>query len=90
MTPHEPYHVPPKGTFTIQFHDPLNPTIQEMFVAMMGAMDYSNPMQVVKVARWLKPRATRYEGRLRGLKKPAKAGFVNVAGGFSLTASHPA
>ena len=43
-------------------------------------------MQVVKVARWLKPRAMRDEGRLRGL---AKAGFVNVAGGFSLPASQP-
>ena len=54
-----------------------------------GVCDYGNPIQVVKVARWLKPRAMRDEGRLRGLAKPAKAGFVNVAGGFSLPASQP-
>ena len=39
---------------------------------------YSKPTRVVKVARWLKPRAMRDEGRLRGLAKPAKAGFVNT------------
>ena len=34
-------------------------------------------------ARWLKPRATRDEGRLRGLTQPAKAGFANQAPGAS-------
>lgn len=40
IAPHDPFHVPPQGTYTIQFHDPANPTIQEMFVAMMEALDY--------------------------------------------------
>ncbi|MEI8167574.1 MAG: hypothetical protein WCG26_14425, partial [Chloroflexales bacterium] len=35
-------------------------------------------------ARWLKPRATRCEGRLRGLQQPAQAGFVNQAPGTSV------
>ncbi|NTV63066.1 MAG: sulfatase-like hydrolase/transferase [Oscillochloris sp.] len=40
IAPHVPFHVPPKGTYTIPFKDPQNPTDQEMFVAMMEAMDY--------------------------------------------------
>ncbi|MEI8166851.1 MAG: hypothetical protein WCG26_10745, partial [Chloroflexales bacterium] len=35
-------------------------------------------------ARWLKPRATRDEGRLRGLAEPAKAGFAASAPGPSV------
>ena len=38
-------------------------------------------------ARRLKPRATGCESRLRGLIEPASAGFVDVAEGFSPTAS---
>ena len=37
-------------------------------------------------AEWLKPPATGCEARLRGLTKPASAGLVNVAEGFSPTA----
>ncbi len=40
FSPHDPFHVPPKDTFTIQFKDPANPTIQEMFVAMMESLDH--------------------------------------------------
>jgi arylsulfatase A-like enzyme len=40
LAPHDPFHVPPQGTYTIQFKDPANPTIQEMFVAMLESMDY--------------------------------------------------
>ncbi len=40
FTPHDPFHVPPQGTYTIRFKDPANPTIQEMFVAMAESMDY--------------------------------------------------
>ncbi|MFP4437569.1 MAG: sulfatase-like hydrolase/transferase [Chloroflexaceae bacterium] len=40
FTPHDPFHVPPAGTYTIRFKDPDNPTIQEMFVAMTESMDY--------------------------------------------------
>ena len=38
-------------------------------------------------ARRLKPQATGCESRLRGLIEPASAGFVDVAEGFSPTAS---
>lgn len=40
IAPHDPFHVPPAGTYTIQFNDPANPSIQECFVAMMESMDY--------------------------------------------------
>lgn len=40
FSPHDPFHVPPKDTFTIQFKDPNKPTIQEMFVAMMESLDH--------------------------------------------------
>jgi len=40
FAPHDPFHVPPKDTFTIQFKDPDKPTIQEMFVAMMESLDH--------------------------------------------------
>ncbi len=33
-------------------------------------------------ARWLKPRATQCEGRLRGLNEPAKAGFAPKSRGL--------
>lgn len=40
FAPHDPYHIPPEGTYTIQFKDPAEPTEQEMFVAMTEALDY--------------------------------------------------
>jgi arylsulfatase A-like enzyme len=40
LSPHDPFHVPPKGTYTVRFQDPNNPTIQEMFAAMMESLDY--------------------------------------------------
>jgi len=39
-TPHDPFHVPPKGSYTIRFANPQAPTMQEMFVAMIESMDY--------------------------------------------------
>ncbi|AUX43540.1 uncharacterized protein SOCE26_049900 [Sorangium cellulosum] len=36
--PHDPYHVPPKGTYHITLPD--NPTPQQMFIAMIESMDY--------------------------------------------------
>ncbi len=38
-------------------------------------------MHPTRAARWLKPRATGYAGRLRGLDEPAKAGFADQAPG---------
>ena len=38
--PHDPFHVPPKGTFTMTFANPQAPTLQEMFIAMVESMDY--------------------------------------------------
>ncbi|XYH99301.1 sulfatase-like hydrolase/transferase [Sorangium sp. So ce1128] len=38
--PHDPYHVPPKESYTIEFANPEAPTIQEMFVAMVESMDF--------------------------------------------------
>jgi arylsulfatase A-like enzyme len=40
LAPHDPFHVPPQGTYTIRFDDPANPTDQEMFVAMMESLDH--------------------------------------------------
>jgi arylsulfatase A-like enzyme len=40
FSPHDPFHVPPKDTFTIQFKDPAKPSDQEMFVAMMESLDH--------------------------------------------------
>ncbi|WP_437949296.1 LamG-like jellyroll fold domain-containing protein [Sorangium sp. So ce296] len=38
--PHDPFHVPPKESYTIEFANPEAPTIQEMFVAMVESMDF--------------------------------------------------
>ncbi|AUX43551.1 uncharacterized protein SOCE26_050010 [Sorangium cellulosum] len=38
--PHDPFHVPPKDSYTIEFANPEAPTIQEMFVAMVESMDF--------------------------------------------------
>lgn len=38
--PHDPYHVPPQESFTLEFKNPAKPTIQEMFVAMMQSLDF--------------------------------------------------
>jgi len=40
LAPHDPFHVPPKDTYTVQFKDPANPTEQEMFLAMMESFDH--------------------------------------------------
>ncbi|WP_437618251.1 LamG-like jellyroll fold domain-containing protein [Sorangium sp. So ce1151] len=39
-TPHDPYHIPPAESYTIEFKDPANPTVHEMFVAMVESMDF--------------------------------------------------
>ncbi|XYH99298.1 sulfatase-like hydrolase/transferase [Sorangium sp. So ce1128] len=39
-TPHDPYHVPPKESYTLQFANPSAPTTHEMFVAMIESMDF--------------------------------------------------
>ena len=41
ITPHEPYHLPPPGTYRADtISNPANPSIQDMMVAMMESMDY--------------------------------------------------
>ncbi|PRQ08454.1 sulfatase-like hydrolase/transferase [Enhygromyxa salina] len=41
IAPHDPFHVPPKHTFSpTTIKDPSNPTTQEMLVAMIEAVDY--------------------------------------------------
>jgi arylsulfatase A-like enzyme len=41
VTPHDPFHLPPPGTFSPgTVADPANPTIQEMLVAMLESMDH--------------------------------------------------
>ncbi|AUX33957.1 uncharacterized protein SOCE836_061250 [Sorangium cellulosum] len=39
-TPHDPFHVPPRESYTIRFANPEKPTVQEMFVAMVESMDF--------------------------------------------------
>jgi hypothetical protein len=41
VAPHDPFHVPPKHTFSAgTIKDPKKPTVQEMLVAMVESMDY--------------------------------------------------
>ncbi|NJK31289.1 MAG: sulfatase-like hydrolase/transferase [Deltaproteobacteria bacterium] len=41
VAPHDPFHVPPKHTFSsTTIKDPSNPTVQEMLVAMVESVDY--------------------------------------------------
>jgi len=49
------------------------------FAALSRAKPFANTP-----ARWLKPRATWDEGRLRGLDEPAKAGFAPTEPGTSV------
>jgi len=38
--PHDPFHVPPRESYSIRFRNPDKPTRQEMFAAMVQSMDF--------------------------------------------------
>jgi arylsulfatase A-like enzyme len=38
--PHDPFHVPPRESYSIKFRNPGKPTRQELFSSMVQAMDY--------------------------------------------------
>ncbi|MEM9461366.1 MAG: sulfatase-like hydrolase/transferase [Myxococcota bacterium] len=40
IVPHDPFHIPPEESFSIQFKDKTKPTVTEMFVAMVESMDF--------------------------------------------------